>query len=93
MMVVVITLTFIVIAFFKSLLLRNQPLITRSELIHDAQPYCDVTMEGGWGAANGWTSIRSLCPGVVVDVGDAHRIPNQWSDMRVVNHQQPILYI
>lgn len=32
----------------------------KSELIHDAQPYCDVTMEGGWGAANGWTSIRSL---------------------------------
>ena len=39
--------------------------IARSELIHEAQPYCDVTMEGGWGAANGWTSMRSLCPAVM----------------------------
>ena len=51
---------------FQSFLLtqpRSMRSIARSELIHDAQPYCDVTMEGGWGAANGWTSIRSLCPG------------------------------
>ncbi|CAK9061041.1 Crossover junction endonuclease MUS81 [Durusdinium trenchii] len=30
------------------------------ELIHAAQPFCDVSMEGGWGSSCGWTSIRSL---------------------------------
>ena len=30
------------------------------ELIHAAQPFCDVSMEGGWGSSCCWTSIRSL---------------------------------
>ena len=32
----------------------------KSEILHDAQPFCDGIMEGTWGSANGWTSIRSL---------------------------------
>ncbi len=34
--------------------------VLRSEILHDAQPFCDGIMEGTWGSANGWTSIRSL---------------------------------
>ena len=59
--------------------------IARSELIHEAQPYCDVTMERSQ-RLDVHALIVSCC-----DAGDAHRIPNKGSDMRVINHQQPMI--
>eukprot|EP00438_Fugacium_kawagutii_P027891 Skav231437 [mRNA] locus=scaffold1847:170670:177765:+ [translate_table: standard] len=69
----------------------------KSELLHEAEPFCDVTMEGGWGTANGWTSIRLSHRLVLSSRGpqgghEEYRLsPEGWGTCQVLGGDAPAL--